>query len=246
MDLLPRAIQSVLDQSFTEWELIIVDDGSRDKTSEIVTPYLVDSRIRFFSLRVNCGVGAARNHGVRQARGGWVVLLDSDNAIAPDALSIMSQAIQSYPEAYIHKFCVKSFEGKLMCESPNVSTLITGEDYLRCRFKGEHHTLVRCNLLSCNPFLEEVNGGEGIVWSIIALQSKVILYHPYITQLYETNGIDRLSVRTRNYQRLKHVYFLDIKTLWQEYLKICPTQLMILCLKFFFYFIASKFWRSEI
>ena len=65
---LPRAIDSVLSQDYRELELIVVDDGSTDHTRQVVESYK-DSRIRYMRTPVNKGVAAARNAGIRRAKG---------------------------------------------------------------------------------------------------------------------------------------------------------------------------------
>ena len=78
-----RAIDSVIQQTFTDWELIIVDDGSTDgSTAEIPQN---DSRIRFFQ-QANTGPGAARNHGIRMALGEFITFIDADDYYYPHKL----------------------------------------------------------------------------------------------------------------------------------------------------------------
>jgi glycosyltransferase involved in cell wall biosynthesis len=83
--LLPRAINSVIEQTYPHWELIIVDDGSTDETNEVVKPYLQDTRIKYF-LKKNTGAADSRNFGVAQARYEWVTFLDSDDEAKPQWL----------------------------------------------------------------------------------------------------------------------------------------------------------------
>lgn len=77
-DVLPRAIESVLQQTYEDFELIIVDDGSTDTTKEVVQSY-DDERIRYVPLKTNNGANAARNTGIRQANGRYISFLDSDD-----------------------------------------------------------------------------------------------------------------------------------------------------------------------
>ena len=76
--LIGRAIESVLAQSHVDWELLVVDDGSSDETSEVLGRFTDDPRIRLFWLDSR-GVSAARNVGLAHARGNWIFYLDSDN-----------------------------------------------------------------------------------------------------------------------------------------------------------------------
>ena len=238
-DKLPRAIDSILAQSFINWELLIIDDGSHDNTEQVVHPYLSDNRISYQKLPQNAGVGAARNHGLRSATGTWIVLLDSDNAFLPDALQIMADAITSHPNIVMHKFAVKSFDGKMMGEMPPQALTIHGKDYLTGSMKGEHHTLTKKDVLQNYPFFEKFSGGEAILWSQIALSHTHLTYHPSITQLYETDGEDRLSVKSKNYTRLAKVFGADISLLWKSYLRYAPLQLIMRLIKLICYTLAS-------
>lgn len=86
-----RCIQSVLDQTYTEWEMIIVDDGSKDDTLDICQSY-DDSRIRVLH-KENGGVSSARNHGLKFAQGDYIAFIDSDDFIEADYLEHLSQGL---------------------------------------------------------------------------------------------------------------------------------------------------------
>lgn len=97
--LLPRAIDSVTSQRLEGMELIIVDDGSADDTPEVLAEY----QQRFPWIRSvrqqNAGAAAARNHGIRLAKGRFVLLLDADDELLPGALENFSKACAENPEA---------------------------------------------------------------------------------------------------------------------------------------------------
>ena len=83
---LPACLDSLLAQSLTDFELLLVDDGSRDASGAICDEYAVrDSRIRVFHIP-NGGVSAARNLGLDHARGEFVVFVDADDRVMPDHL----------------------------------------------------------------------------------------------------------------------------------------------------------------
>ena len=90
-------LQSVLKQSFKDFEVIIVNDGSTDNSLEVVKSYY-DSRIKIVSQKNN-GVSAARNTGIRNSNFEHVAFLDGDDLWEPDFLFQMSRAINKYPEA---------------------------------------------------------------------------------------------------------------------------------------------------
>lgn len=81
-----ESIQSVLNQTYTNWELIIVDDCSTDNTDETVEPYLRDSRIFYLKNDKNSGAAVSRNRALREAKGKWIAFLDSDDLWLPEKL----------------------------------------------------------------------------------------------------------------------------------------------------------------
>lgn len=80
-----ETIQSVLNQTYTKWELIIVDDCSTDNTDEVLEN-IKDSRIRYFKNDKNSGAAVSRNKALREARGQWIAYLDSDDLWMPEKL----------------------------------------------------------------------------------------------------------------------------------------------------------------
>ena len=80
------SIKSVLDQTYTDWELIIVDDCSTDNTDEAVAPFLSDERIKYFKNEKNSGAAVSRNYALREAKGKWIAFLDSDDLWFPEKL----------------------------------------------------------------------------------------------------------------------------------------------------------------
>lgn len=81
-----ETIESVLAQTYSNWELIIVDDCSRDDTDDVVSRYLSDDRIRYMKNEVNSGAAVSRNRALRKAKGKWIAFLDSDDLWEPQKL----------------------------------------------------------------------------------------------------------------------------------------------------------------
>lgn len=74
-----ESIKSVLAQTYTNWELLIVDDCSTDNTDEIIQSFLSDKRIKYFKNECNSGAAISRNRALREAKGKWIAFLDSDD-----------------------------------------------------------------------------------------------------------------------------------------------------------------------
>lgn len=92
-----KTILSVQAQTYTNWELLIVDDCSSDNSCKIVAPYLEsDKRIRFMSNEKNSGAAVSRNRALRAARGRWIAFLDSDDIWAPEKLERQIRFMQEH------------------------------------------------------------------------------------------------------------------------------------------------------
>ena len=82
-----KAINSVLNQTYPNFELLVVNDCSKDRTVELVRNIAAkDSRVRLISNVKNSGVSYTRKHGLEEAKGSWIAILDSDDAWAPEKL----------------------------------------------------------------------------------------------------------------------------------------------------------------
>lgn len=93
------SIKSVISQSFNDWELLIVDDGSTDATPAVCDSLaLADSRLRVFH-RSNAGVSAARNFGLDAARGDYIAFLDADDILHPDFLTCLLAPLEREGDA---------------------------------------------------------------------------------------------------------------------------------------------------
>ncbi|MEN8446626.1 MAG: glycosyltransferase family A protein, partial [Cyanobacteria bacterium J06555_13] len=96
-DIVLETINSVLDQTFTDFELIIIDDGSKDRTVELAE-MIDDPRIKVFAYE-NAGVCTARNRGIQHASGEFISFLDHDDLWTADKLELQLSALQNNPDA---------------------------------------------------------------------------------------------------------------------------------------------------
>lgn len=98
-----EAIESVFAQSYKKWELLLVDDGSIDKSTEIALEYAhkYPEKVRYFEheSHQNYGMSAARNLGIRHAKGEYISFLDADDLWLPNTLKEQATILDSYPDA---------------------------------------------------------------------------------------------------------------------------------------------------
>lgn len=96
---LKRALDSIVKQTYSEYEIIIIDDGSTDETTEMIQKFFPE--VKYF-YQTNSGVSAARNKGLTFAKGNWIAFLDSDDEWLPEKLESQINAIKSMPD---YKIC---------------------------------------------------------------------------------------------------------------------------------------------
>lgn len=90
---LRQAVDSVLSQTYTDWEILLIDDGSQDDTPSLARALAAsDPRIRYMETH-RMGLAEVRNHGIREARGEYIAFLDGDDILLPESLSILFSMI---------------------------------------------------------------------------------------------------------------------------------------------------------
>jgi glycosyltransferase involved in cell wall biosynthesis len=94
---LPEAVESVRAQTFTDWELLVIDDGSSDHTPDAVRPFLADARVRYFRSDT-LGQPRAKNLGIGLSRGRFVAFLDADDAWEPTKLEKQLAVFAAKPD----------------------------------------------------------------------------------------------------------------------------------------------------
>jgi len=100
---LRACVESIISQSYQNWELLLIDDGSPDSSGAICDEYATtDSRIRVFHKH-NGGVSSARNLGLKEARGEWVTFVDSDDSLLSNALETYINTSQNDPQIDVIK-----------------------------------------------------------------------------------------------------------------------------------------------
>lgn len=114
-----NSVESVFNQTYSDWELIIVNDGSNDSTADVLKKYENHSKIRVIH-QSNAGVSVARNNGFKASQGEYIAFLDADDIWHTNHLEVMADLIKKYPDAGM--YCTFT-----RCELVNGSVIDTPE-----------------------------------------------------------------------------------------------------------------------
>ena len=159
-----QSLRSVLSQSHDDFEVVVVDDGSTDRSVSIVES-VHDSRVRLFRQE-NGGPSKARNTGVNNAIGEWIMFLDADDELLPGAIGYFAQKIKAHPKVDMFLGEVLVNNGKaecLLCEYPDGLVRNPFKAYV---FRQLHQcsgtTVYRKSIVKKYPFDERVRRYEDL------------------------------------------------------------------------------------
>lgn len=193
---LDECLQSVLDQTYTDWECIIVNDGSQDNTEEIAKKWLEkDSRFRYID-KENGGLSSARNAGLKEAKGEWIQFLDSDDFIASNKFEIQLKDLKNYNVSICDYVKINNYKEKLYNQycSPFSGNIF---NYNELIIKWENSISIPCHCVifrKTNLFFNEqlVNHEDWVFW-LQLFKSNKIIYNFNILAFYRIapNSISR-------------------------------------------------------
>lgn len=196
-----RAINSVLSQQVQEFELIIVDDGSTDKSAEVVKS-ITDKRIKLIHQE-NAGVSAARNRGIKESQTDLIAFLDADDEWMPNILETILRLRKKYPGAGAYTTAYKIYDDSGKVINPNYNGippspwegLIT--NYFLLTSCGQYPVCSSCVVVPRNIFLEVgvfpvgVCLGEDLdMWGRIALKYPIV-FSRKIGAIYHREAVNR-------------------------------------------------------
>ena len=168
---LRRCIDSILNQSFTDFELLLIDDGSKDKSGAICDEYAdKDDRIRVFH-KENGGVSSARNVGLDNARGEWLAFIDGDDEITEGYFNIRQE--HEGVDVIIKPYCVVNTDGRVTCHNNELS-ILTGKDkifryYVQKRNNALWDKIIKRKTVGTKRFNTNVSIGEDFLFFLSVL-----------------------------------------------------------------------------
>lgn len=238
-----RAIGSILNQS--NWsdcsEIIVVDDGSTDKTESELQEYLDQKQIKLIKHSKNKGVAQAKNTGILHAMNPYVVLLDSDDLLDRNGLDHLKELVLR--NDYDLFFCgSRVLNGDRLMFDPHFKGVKTYYDLLKTPV-GEYLPVCRTQVMK-NNLLSDLRGYESVTWLNLAKKGYKLYFDHVPVRLYDDEGEDRLSNRfsgIKNAVKMRQGYVLYLKEFgmdlrdhnYKEYIKIK--------VKLFCYYLISLF-----
>lgn len=190
-----EAVENVLQQSLTDFEVLVIDDGSTDNTRSVITE-INDKRVKYF-YKENAGVASARNRGIDTAEGEYIAFLDSDDLWPKEYLAVMTSTLDSTPH-YGTAYCsptnvstdgtiVKAYRSKY-CKSGWI-----GQFYFKRGFVACQGLVIRAQFLSGFYFDENLDTYEDMDFILrLSLRTR-FLYVPntHVVHRIQKNSLTR-------------------------------------------------------
>ncbi|MGB9941464.1 glycosyltransferase family 2 protein [Methanosarcina sp.] len=208
-----RALDSVISQTVQDFEIIVVNDGSTDKSADIVKSF-IDARIRLINQK-NAGVSVARNRGIDAAKSELIAFLDADDEWLPDYLETILRLMEKYPDAGLYATSLKTefIDNVLMDKDKELRKLIPDEglilNYFKVNLKDISHkdifytssvTVPKKIFSEVGKFQTGFWWGEDIdMWGRIALKYP-FAYSSRVCAVYYQNVVNSAAYRKKPVQ----------------------------------------------
>lgn len=185
---LTRCLQSVLNQTYQNWEFIVVDDGSQDNTFEIINPYLEKfSKIRYLKHK-NRGAALSRNTGIKASFGNYITFIDSDDQYLANHLQLKLDFFQKHPEIELIAGGFKSDQETWVADYYNPDQKVNIQDCVICpTFFGKRYVF-----FELQGFQNIVYGEDTDLWERAGKKFKTQKIAEPLTYLY-TRAADSVS-----------------------------------------------------
>ena len=225
-DYIDHTIESVISQTYDNWELIVVDDASMDGIEDYIREKYNDSRIKVFVKNINEGAARARNYAIDNASGDFLAFLDSDDVWDKEKLSKQVNFMMNNNYAFTFTSYMIVDESNLeMNKEVRVPTKIDYEGFLRNTIIGTSTVILNRNLIN-NPYLVDVRQDhDSMTWLRIMRENNVQAFglNEILTYYYKRSGsishnkFKAAKVHWRNLRKFENLSFIKTCVVFIQY-----------------------------
>ena len=202
-----NSIQSVINQTYTNWELIIVDDCSTDNTDEVVNG-IIDDRIHYIKNEKNSGAAVSRNRALREAKGKWIAFLDSDDLWMPQKLNeqIRFMKDNNYHFSYTNYEEIDEQSNRLGCTVTGPKKITKAGMYNYC-WPGCLTVMYDAEYIGLIQIADIKKNNDYAMWLKVCKKSNCYLLDKTLAQYRKRSG----SISNHSYVKLIKYHYLLYK-----------------------------------
>lgn len=220
IDVLPRAINSVLSQTYNDIELIVVSDGSTDGTNEYMKSYEQDNRVRYISYSPGHGGNYARNQGILNAKGEFLAFLDDDDEWLPEKIAKQVAVLNENPEAGLVYTAVRSIyvnEGIAYNFFPECEGDLSKRILIGNCIGTTSCVMVRRELVADELFDEELKAMQDHeMWIRLCQKTKVVYCKEVLLNYYNQTKAKQVTSNSDIYPLCKEYIHTKHKLLYNQ------------------------------
>lgn len=197
-DVILRALDSALNQTYENFEIVVVDDGSSDGTRDLLSPYIEDGRIRYIAHPLNKGITSARNTLLNNADGEWFAFLSSDDELYPEAVETIMQMALEFPD--VNWFCAHMIDvenGEYACKNENAGYMAKGSLTRPNNGCNESWYIAKKDAIGGERFIEGLNTFES-EWQLRIADNLTKYFVNKPLYIYHTEYDNRVSKSYEN------------------------------------------------
>ncbi len=227
-----RTLESVLNQTYQNLEIIITDDTEEGKAKPLIEKYLTDPRIKYvINTKYKHGPSGNKNNGLDNITGEYFTIVDDDDIIMPNAIEELLNVAIRRNYSIVFANCIDNVEGKFTGLHYGKDEEVSWVDWLCGRYEGEYFGIIKTCILENDRFCDECWGGEGILWFRLWKRVRVGFYIHKALRVYSIDNQDRVSFQyVEKAKRAYLNYVLFLKEFEEDFKNYCPKNFIRLSL----------------
>jgi GalNAc5-diNAcBac-PP-undecaprenol beta-1,3-glucosyltransferase len=227
-----RTLESVLNQTYQNIEIIITDDTEEGKAKPLIERYLTDPRIKYvINTKYKHGPSGNKNNGLDHITGEYFTIAGDDDIIMPNAIEELLNVAIKGNYSIVCANCVDNIEGKFTGLHYGKDEEVSWVDWLCSKYEGEYFGIAKTSILENNRFNDECWGGEGILWLRLWKKVRVSFYLHKALRVYSIDNQDRVSFQyVEKAKRTYLSYVLFLNEFEEDLKNYCPRSFIRLSL----------------
>jgi GalNAc5-diNAcBac-PP-undecaprenol beta-1,3-glucosyltransferase len=241
-----RTLESVLNQTYQNLEIIITDDTEESKAKPLIERYLTDTRIKYvINTKYKHGPSGNKNNGLDHITGEYFTIVDDDDIIMPNAIEELLNVAIRGNYSIVFANCVDNIEGKFTGLHYGKDEEVSWVDWLCSRYENDYYLIIKTSILENNRYNDECWGGEGILWLRLWKKVRVGFYLHKALKEVSIDNQDRVSFQyVEKAKRTYLNYVLFLQEFEDDIKHCCPKNFIRFSLPGIYYSVLAREYKQ--